>query len=97
LGIETTITRRAKGFDGALHPEESLTREQAIRMYTINNAKLMFLEDQIGSLERGKSADMIVLNDDIMTCPVEKIRTIKVEQTYLAGKLVYPTKGRVAK
>jgi hypothetical protein len=97
LGIETTITRRAKGFDGALHPEESLTREQAIRMYTINNAKLMFLEDQIGSLERGKSADLIVLNDDIMTCPVEKIRTIKVEQTYLAGKLVYPTKGRVAK
>ena len=37
---------RRKGYEGQLHPEEALTREQAIRFYTINNAHLLFLEDQ---------------------------------------------------
>src|SRR5207245_4095755 len=51
LAMWTTITRKAKGYEGQLHPEEALTREQALRFYTINNAYLMFLEEQIGSLE----------------------------------------------
>ena len=46
LGMWVAITRRAKGYEGRLHPEEALTREQAIRFYTINNAYLLFLEDQ---------------------------------------------------
>ena len=63
-----------KGYEGQLHPEEALTREQAIRFYTINNAHLMFLEDQVGSLEAGKLADLVVLDRDLLTCPVEAIR-----------------------
>lgn len=90
LGIETTITRGARWYDRPLHPEEALSREQAIRFYTINNAKLMFLEDQIGSLEPGKFADLTVLDQDILTCPAEKIRETTCERTYLAGKQVYP-------
>src|SRR6185437_9601284 len=57
LGMWTTITRKAKWYDGQLHPEEALSREQAIRFYTSNNAHILFLEDRVGSLEEGKLAD----------------------------------------
>ncbi len=80
------------GYEGQLHPEEALTREQAIRFYTINNAYLLFLEDQIGSLEAGKLADFIVLDRDFLTCPVDEIRDMKVLRTYLGGKLVFERK-----
>ena len=46
LGMWITIARKARWFEGVLHPEEALSREQALRFYTINNAYLMFLEDQ---------------------------------------------------
>jgi predicted amidohydrolase YtcJ len=89
LGMSTAITRRAKWYEGQLHPEEALTREQAIRFYTTNNARLLFLDDQIGSLEKGKQADLIVIDRDLLTCPEESIKETQVLQTYLAGKLVY--------
>lgn len=89
LGIWTTITRRARWHDDVLHPEESLSREQAIRFYTINNARIMFLEDRIGTLEAGKWADFIVLDRDLLTCPVDDIRQVKVLETWLAGERIY--------
>ena len=92
LAMWTTITRKAKGYEGTLHPEETLSREQALRLYTINNAYLMFLEDQIGSLEPGKLADFVIVDTDILTCPVDSIRNTRVLQTYLAGKLIYAGK-----
>jgi predicted amidohydrolase YtcJ len=92
LAMWTTITRKAKWYEGQLHPEEALSREQALRFYTINNAYLMFLEDQTGSLEEGKLADMVVVDTDILTCPVDAIKDTKVLQTYLNGKLVYDWK-----
>jgi len=88
LGIATTLTRTARWYEGQLHPEEALTREQAIRFYTSNNAHVMFLEDQTGTLEKGKLADLIVLDRDLLTCPVEEIRDTKVLATYLGGKEV---------
>jgi hypothetical protein len=90
LGMWTTITRRAKRFDGQLHPEEALTREQAIRFYTNNNAYIVFLDDQIGSLEPGKLADLIILDRDLLTCPIDDIKAAQVVATYLSGKQVYP-------
>ena len=84
-----TITRRAKGYDRPLHPEEALTREQAIRFYTINNAHLMFLEDRIGSLEEGKQADFVVLDRDLLTCPEDDIKDARALATYLDGKKVF--------
>jgi predicted amidohydrolase YtcJ len=93
LGMWTAITRRAKSFQGRLHPEEALTREQAIRFYTRNNAYLLFREREIGSLETGKRADFIVLDRDILTCPVDAIRTIRPVATYLGGKRMYPHSG----
>jgi predicted amidohydrolase YtcJ len=89
LGMWTTITRHARWFDGALHPEESLTREQAIRLYTSNNAYLLFREKEIGSLEPGKFADFIILDRDLLTCPVDEIKGAQVLATYLGGKAVF--------
>jgi predicted amidohydrolase YtcJ len=92
LAMWTTITRRAKAYGGQLHPEEALSREQAIRFYTINNAHLLFLENEIGSLEPGKRADMIVLDRDLLTCAEDDIRDTQCLQTYVDGRLVFERK-----
>jgi predicted amidohydrolase YtcJ len=89
LGIATAVTRRARWLDQPVHPEESLTRQQAIRMYTIDNAWLLFREKQIGSLEPGKLADFIVVDTDLLTCNPDQIDKTKVLRTYLGGRLVF--------
>lgn len=90
LAMWVTLTRQPRRFDDKpLHPEQAITREQALRLYTINNAYLTFEEKEKGSLETGKLADFVVLKSDILTCPVEEVRNITVDQTYLGGKLIY--------
>ena len=89
LGMWITLTRQPRWTDEALHPEQNLTREQAIQLYTINNAFLTFQEDKKGSLEPGKLADFIVLDRDILTCPLDEVKDIEVERTYLAGEQIY--------
>ena len=91
LGIATAVTRRARGLDDPLHPEEALSREQALRFYTINNAALLFKEDTVGSLEAGKLADLVVLDTDLLTCPAERIAATRVLRTYVGGRLVFTT------
>jgi predicted amidohydrolase YtcJ len=88
LGMATAISRRARWYDGQLHPEEALSREQALRLYTINNARILFLEDLVGSLEPGKLADLAVLDRNILTCPEDQIASTQVLHTYFNGKLV---------
>jgi len=89
LGMWTTIARRPRNYQGQFHAEESLSREQAIRFYTINNARIMFLDGVAGSLEKGKLADMIVLDRDVLTCKEEEVKDTQVVRTYLEGKLVH--------
>ena len=86
LGMWVTLTRRGTAFERQLHPEEALTREQAIRFYTTNNAYLLFREKEVGSLEPGKLADFIVLDRDILKCPVDEVKEIQVRETWLGGK-----------
>ncbi len=92
LAMWTTIARKAKWYEGRLHPEEALSREQAIRFYTVNNAYILFLDDRVGSLEAGKLADFIVLDRDLLTCPEDDIKDTRVLRTYIDGKLVYQAK-----
>ena len=89
LGMWTTITRRAKWYQDRLHPEEALSRRQAIRFYTINCAKALFQDKFVGSLEQGKLADFIVLDTDLLTCPADDIRNAKVVSTYVDGRCVF--------
>ena len=93
LAMWTTIVRQPRGTKAPLNPEQSLTREQAIRLYTINNAFLTFEETRKGSLEPGKLADFIVLDRDILTCPVDEVKDIQVEATYVGGTRVYARPG----
>jgi predicted amidohydrolase YtcJ len=94
LAMWTTLVRQPRGSEAPLHPEQNLTREQAIRLYTINNAFLTFEEARKGSLEPGKLADFIVLDRDILSCPIDEVKDIKVEATYLGGARVYVRPGR---
>lgn len=89
LGLQTAITRRARRLEQPLHPEERLSREEALRMYTADNAKLLFLEAHIGTLEPGKLADLIVIDRDYLTCPAEEIAKTQVLSTYLGGVRVF--------
>jgi predicted amidohydrolase YtcJ len=84
-----TLARQPRWTEEPLHTEQNLTREQAIQLYTINNAFLTFQEDKKGSLEANKLADFIVLDRDILTCPLEEVKSIEVEQTYLGGRKIY--------
>jgi predicted amidohydrolase YtcJ len=92
LGMWITMTRQARWFEGSLHPEEELSREQAIRFYTINNAYITFREKETGSLEVGKLADMIIVDRDVMKCPIDDFKETKVLTTYLGGKKVFERK-----
>ena len=89
LGMWIAITRKARSYQGRLHPEEALTREQAIRFYTRNNAYIVFRDKEIGSLEAGKQADLVVLDRDILKCREDEIKNIQVFATYLSGKPVF--------
>jgi predicted amidohydrolase YtcJ len=87
-----TLVRQPRWTDKPLHPEERISRQQAIRLYTANNAFLMFGEKNKGTLEAGKLADFIVLQQDILTCPVDQVKDIQVSQTWVGGKQVYQAK-----
>ncbi|HJZ55267.1 MAG TPA: amidohydrolase [Gemmataceae bacterium] len=91
LAIWVTLTRKLER--GGVHqPAECLTREQALRLYTINNAYLTHEEKEKGSLEPGKLADLIIVDRDVLTCPVDDIRDTKVLTTIVGGKIVFERK-----
>ena len=80
----------AKGFpEGGFQFENALTREQTIKGMTIWAAKASFLEKEVGSLEAGKKADFIILAQDLMQVPVNKILDTKVVATFSGGKKVF--------
>jgi predicted amidohydrolase YtcJ len=89
LGIWATVVRMPRGMDEALHPEQQIGRYEAIRLYTLNNAHLTFEEKEKGSIEVGKLADFIILDRDLLECPMDEIRSTQVLETYLGGERVY--------
>jgi predicted amidohydrolase YtcJ len=70
-------------------PEETPTREEALRMYTMGSAWFAHDEGKRGSLELGKFADLAVLSKDYMTAPVEQIGGIESLLTMVGGRIVY--------
>ena len=94
IGLDILANHRFGPEENAeiLNSEECLTILEAIRVYTYNGAFTAFEEDNRGSLEEGKFADMVVLSDDILAVPASRIRELKIDQTYVDGRLVYERK-----
>ncbi len=83
-----TVTRRLS--DGVtFFPEQCMTREQALRSYTLDGAYAAFEENLKGSLTPGKLADLAVLSKDIMTCPDNEIRQAEIVATIVGGIIQY--------
>ncbi len=86
-----SVTRQSRDGEpaGGWYPEEKMTREEALRSYTIWAAYAAFEEDIKGTISAGKLADFIVIDRDYMKCPESEIKDIRVLQTVLGGKVVY--------
>jgi len=85
LGIWAAVTRKS-------FPEENLTVEEALKTYTLNAAYASFDENNKGTIEAGKSADLTILSNDICSIPHDSIRKVTVEMTIVNGKIVYSRK-----
>ena len=72
---------------------QKISREEALRLATINNAYMMFKEKELGSVEAGKLADFLILSDDILTVPERQIRSIHPLATYVDGRKVFAKAG----
>jgi predicted amidohydrolase YtcJ len=84
----TLVSRQSQG-KNKVNAHQAITREAALRMYTINNAYASFEEKLKGSLKAGKLADLVVLSEDLLTCPEDHIKDIKPVLTMVGGKIVY--------
>ncbi len=90
LGVYSAMTRDVGAYCNT--PLQKLTVEQALKAYTLGSAYAEFQEQEKGSLEVGKLADMVVLSKDIFNIPPEEISEAEVEMTILGGKIVYDSR-----
>jgi predicted amidohydrolase YtcJ len=91
LGIYAAVTRRTldgRKPDGWI-PEQKITVEDALKAYTINGAFASFGDSIKGSLERGKLADIVIIDRDITRIPPDQIADAKVTATIVGGRVVY--------
>ena len=91
-GVEGAAVARKdqKGFSGeGWHPEEAVTREQALKMFTVWPAYVAFEEKLRGAIEVGKLADFTVLSADIMKIPEPEILKTHNVMTVIGGEIVY--------
>ena len=78
------------GFSGeGWHPEEAVTRQQALKMFTTGPAYASFQEDDLGTIESGKIADFTVFDRDLMTIPEAEILEARPVMTVVAGEIVF--------
>lgn len=90
-GFHAAVARVDKaGFpQGGFQMEDAISRQDALRGMTIWAAYASFQEKKRGSIERGKDADFVILQADIMTAPFEELRQIKTMRTVVAGETVF--------
>jgi predicted amidohydrolase YtcJ len=82
LGIQAAVARK-------FFPEERITIDEALRIYTVDAAYASFEESIKGSIEEGKLADLTILSRDPRTVPPNEIENIGVEMTVVGGRVVY--------
>jgi predicted amidohydrolase YtcJ len=91
LGLYAAITRQDVNGNppGGWAPDQRMTRMEALESFTINAAYAAHMEKELGTLEAGKLADLVVLSGDVMTEPVKDILTTTVVKTMIGGRWVY--------
>ena len=90
--IYSAVTRKrlsTNASNDSFHPEECLTVEEAVDAYTIGSAYAMFMEHELGRIHPGFLADLVLLDTDIFTCPVEDIKKTRPLLTMVSGNVVY--------
>ena len=90
LAIETMVTReKPGGSEETLGFGQRVSREVALKIMTENGAALMGHRNEVGTIEVGMKADIIVTEENPMTVPIYKVHKTKVLRTYINGELVY--------
>jgi predicted amidohydrolase YtcJ len=91
--LSFAVTGKMAG--GAKVNRQSISREDALIAHTRKNAYLVFQEDNLGSIQPGKLADLVVLDRDYLTVPADQIRNIKPVMTMVGGRIVYDATNSV--
>jgi predicted amidohydrolase YtcJ len=88
--IQVALTRRPPDGSGpAWNPEQRVTLEEMLEAYTINGASQARLEDETGSIEVGKAADLVLLEQNLFEVDTMRLKDVKVLMTLLEGEIVY--------
>jgi predicted amidohydrolase YtcJ len=89
-GIHAAITRRPRQHDGpGWQPHQRMTREEAVRAFTVWNAYASGQETDLGSLEPGKRADLVVLDEDPFECAEERVKELRPVATIVGGEVAW--------
>ena len=90
-GLYAAVTRQDRSGQppGGWQPEERLSRAEALRGFTLDAAYSLFLEEEVGSLEVGKRADLVVFARDPMTVPAAEMPSLEIDMTLVDGEIVY--------
>ena len=91
VAIETAVRREdpADRIVGVLNKNESMDLTEMLKAYTINAAYLMHQQDMTGTIEVGKSADLIILEKNLYNIPIDEISEVRVLETMIEGNTVY--------
>lgn len=84
-----SLARKAGLTGEVIGPEQHISREEALRIYTYNGAYALWMEEELGSIEVGKLADLVVLAQNPLICPEDEIRDIAVVATMIDGQIVH--------
>ena len=93
MTLLSAVARQERITGKILGPRQRLTRQEALRMFTVGGAHFSFEEHRRGSLEPGKLADLAVLSHDLMSVPEEEIPQIGSRLTIVGGEVVHRSGG----
>jgi hypothetical protein len=90
-GLYAAVTRKDRAGEPGegWFPDQKLTMEEAIELYTLGSAYAEFMEDRKGKIKEGYLGDVVIFNNDLMTIPEDQIMSSKVDYTIVGGKVVY--------
>jgi predicted amidohydrolase YtcJ len=88
LAMQTAITRKTES-GRVIGPQQRISREDALRMFTIDAAWMSFDEKRKGSIEVGKLADLAILTGDFLATPESELNKLRAQVTIVGGKVVH--------